>query len=220
MAGVNLLADEKELQEKVKKNLDLIMDDIHSNKLDYEQRKQMFDEMAKAAHELHMKLKGRGLEPIHHGYMIKNRGMDATHPQFYWHVHPAQDLLKYIDDVDANKDPEDQTIGNTFYFEVFTRRWGHKDKYEMTRTEKGWDIKALSRNGSCNRDGSPVLFESLTNDLVNYPEALGGYIEWVWERAKEDGLDHSEVQEALNQLADWVSLTESHSPKGIFEGYK
>ena len=49
--------------------------------------------MSLAAHDLHMLLKDRGLEPKHHNYMLKNRGVDPDDVEFYNHIHSVEDLL-------------------------------------------------------------------------------------------------------------------------------
>lgn len=58
-----------------------------------------------------MSLKNSGCEPKHHKYMLENRGVPVEDVEFYNHIHPVDDLLKFIDDVNANDDPEDTTIG-------------------------------------------------------------------------------------------------------------
>jgi hypothetical protein len=221
MAGVRLDATEETLYKEVEENLNMLREDIRDGQnLSYEERNEIYHKMKTAAHKLHLSLTKRGHEPIHHKYMIKNRGMESANPEFYDHIHPVEDLLAFIEDVNANKDPEDQTIGKQFDFNVYTRRWGHEDRYYITRTEDGWDIEHQTYNGSCDKTGSPLLFDAMRHDSVNYPESLGEYLEWLWYRAKEDGLSSDEVQESLNQLSSWVSLTEKYSPRGIFQGYK
>lgn len=99
--------------------------------------------MAETAHELHMSLKSSGYEPKHHKYMLENRGVSVEDMEFYNHIHPVDDLLKFIDDVNANDDPEDTTVGEKFNLRIYTRRWGHYDHYSMTRTKNGWNFKEM-----------------------------------------------------------------------------
>lgn len=159
------------------------------------------------------------VKPKHHRYMIENRGYHPDDPEFYNHIHPIEDLLKFINDPHANDDPEDVTLGDKFQFRVFSRRWGHEDTYEFIRNDKGWII-SLSSGGQADKLGKPWLFDLLDHDSINYPEELAGYLEWLWIRAEEDGLSHEQVQKALQELADWVSTCERNSPKGIWQGYK
>lgn len=220
MAKIHLTKSEEELYQIVERCVKTLMEDIHGNSIEMDKREELYQEMAHAGHELHKSLAEGGNEPVHHKYMIKNRGMEADDPLFYDHIHPAQDLLAFINDPHANDDPVDQTLNNKFKIKIFSRRWGHKDSYTLTRTATGWDVSHLTYVGECNKSGQPTLLDSLKHDSINFPEDLGGYLEWVWERASEDGLTHDEVQEALDQLGEWISLCESSSPKGIFQGYK
>jgi hypothetical protein len=172
--------------------------------------------MAELAHDLHNDLKGCGTEPKHHKYMLTNRRVPVTDIEFYRHIHPVEDLLDYIKDTNANDDPEDMTIDHEFTFTVFSRRWGHTDTYSINRISTGWVIESTP----CNQSFEPGLFDILNHDSINFPEELPRYYNYLWERASEDGLSHAEVQEAVTQLANWVTLCEQNSPVGIFKGYK
>ena len=177
-------------------------------------------EAGELSHKLHMLLKARGSEPKHHAYMIKNRELQPDDPEFYMHFHPIEDLLKFLDNEHANDDPVDQTIGSKFTFRVFSRRWGHDDNYKFKRTEDGWDISHIAIGGPCDKGGRPFLFENLRQDSINHPEALDGWMEWLWTQAETKGLSAEQVQAALQQLADWVSQTEKNAPNGgVWEGY-
>lgn len=178
------------------------------------ENKVKWDEMVSLAVELHKLVK-----PKHHRYMIENRGYHPDDPEFYNHIHPIEDLLNYIDNPHANDDPEDSTIGDKFEFKVYSRRWRHHDTYEFIRNEKGWII-SFESGGQADKSGKPWLFDFLDHDSINYPEELPGYLEWLWAQAEEEGLSHDQVQEAIQQLAEWISLCERESPQGIWKGYK
>lgn len=178
------------------------------------------NEAGKMARKLHMRLKKRGHEPKHHGYMIKNRGMSPSAKGFYLHFHPIEDLLKFIENEHANDDPEDQTIGVEFTISFYSNRWKHNDKYRIKRTVDGWDLSGIPIGGPCDKGGRPFLFRHLRHDSIQYPEGLDGWLEWLWYRAASDGLSRDQVQSGLDQLADWVSMTEKHAPSGgIWQGY-
>jgi hypothetical protein len=152
--------------------------------------------------------------------MIKNRELPSDHPDFYMHFHPLEDLLKFLEDEHANDDPQDQTIGVTFTFRVFSNRWGHDDTYKVQRTKDGWHVAHLMINGPCDRGGHLILFQNFRQDSIHYPEGLDGWMEWLWTQAAENGLSETQVQAALQQLADWVSNTEKNRPSGgIWSGY-
>ncbi len=136
------------------------------------------------------------------------------------HFHPIEDVLKFLDDPRANDDPVDLTIGSEFEFRVFSRRWGHDDKYTVRRTKDGWHISHMLIGGSCDKGGGPFLFDNLRHDSIQFTEGLASWMKWLWGQAASRGLTEAQLQEALQQLADWVSGTEKSSPSsGIWENY-
>ena len=178
----------------------------------------IYREMADKAHELHMLLKERNHEPQHHKYMLENRGMPSDAMEFYNHLHPVEDLIKFVRDPDANKDPEDVTLGAKFDFSIYTRRWGHYDHYTVTRTQNGWHFSGLpAGTGDGDQEGAPVLQALLDHDSTCYPAQIGEFFAWTWRVAEEDGLDKAAVQQALNDIAKWISECERNTPRGIFE---
>ena len=218
---INLTPEQTTLKSLLKELNDKVWQYIESNQesLSVADANKLYADMAKTAHKLHMSLKASNHEPKHHKYMIENRECDPEDMRFYEHVHPVQDLLKFTEDVHANDDPEDVTIGATFIMKVYTRRWGHYDYYEITRTEKGWDIRANATSESCDKRARRGLNKMLEHDSVCYPEKINVFFEWLWERAAEDGLSKAEVQKSINQLGKWISECEMSAPRdGAFEG--
>lgn len=190
----------------------------NDEKVDYKEVESVYSEMASVAHDLHMSLKNSGTPPKHHGYMIKNRGMDPENEKFYHHIHPVEDLLKFIDDVDANNDPTDSTIGIEFELRVYSRRWGHYDHFCIKRVESGWDFKGLMipNSGLCAKNGEPYLFKTLDHDTICYPHQLKEFFEYLWEEAAK-GMTEEEVQDSINMIGEWISTCEMSTPKGIFK---
>lgn len=136
------------------------------------------------------------------------------------HVHPVEDLLAFIEDVHANDEPEDKTLGIEFEFCVYSRRLKSEDSYQIIRTEVGWYVNNISIGGQCNKGGIPFLFNNFDHDSIEYPVGLDGWLEWLWERAALQGLTKEQVQDSLNKLAGWVSNTERSAPSGgVWEGY-
>ena len=201
--------------DKLKQSLRFDADE--KEKMTDEEYKKLWQKMHNLAMELHSNWKPT---PRHHKYMVKNRGCLPEDSMFYDHIHPVEDLIKFTFDEHANDDPEDQTLGDEFKFEIYTRRWGHKDTYKVIRNNKGWIFSHISDGVQSDKSGNPSLFELLDHDSVNYPEELPGYLEWLWKKAEEDGLSHKQLQKALNQLADWINVCEDNSPSGIWEYYK
>lgn len=216
---IPLTNEEATLKKQIKEDVDKLWKMINNRQLPRDNYQIIESHMGDLAHKLHLSLKDRGLEPKHHKYMIKNRGLQPFDPEFYKHIHPTEDLLKYLENPHANDDPEDVTIGETFEFHVYSRRWGHDDVYKLTRTENGWHFQ-FAGYGECDKGGNPYLFKSLEHDLIFYPNGLDGHFEWLWKQAHENGLSKEQVQEAINELASWVSKTEKDTPcTGVWAGY-
>ncbi len=208
---VELTEEEKNIYKELKELHSGLMEEIMGRKKDnFDER---YDQMRDFAHELHMSLKNRGIEVRHHQYMLDNRGVPPEDPEFYDHVHSVEDLLKFIDDVDANTDPVDETIGEEFDFRFYSKRWGHKDTCRVKRTKEGWEFSLLNQRIPSRKDGLPGLERILSHEGVAYPITLPDYFRRLWKSAA-NGLSKEKIQEALNELAEWVSNTEKSSPKG------
>lgn len=222
VAPVQLDDTQRELRDTVQQKLNNVLERIRNfDAVDPED----LATMAEAAHELHLSLRRSGVTPKHHEYMLKNRGCSPDTIDFYRHVHPVEDLLAFVADATVNDDPQDQTIDHEFAFTVYSRRWRHTDTYRLKRTRAGWVVQSpqvipVGRDGRVGRQDGTGLFHLLDHDSINYPEALPGYLEWLWDRSEAEGLSHDQVQGALNQLAEWVRTCEQSSPTGIFEDYK
>ncbi len=217
--SIKLLEKEQELLTEIERRLNQIRASYAGAIPEKEDIGKLTQEMGEQAHELHMSLKSRGIEPKHHAYMIENRKLEPDHEEFYMHVHPVEDLLAFINDPHANDDPVDQTMGQKFTFTVYSRRWGHDDTYTLLRTDTGWDVE-FTHSGPCDKGGRPFLYSNFNNDMVEYPAGLKGRLEWLWDRASDEGLSHEAVQLALVELANWVKATTERAPRGsVWEGY-
>lgn len=218
MKTLKLNKHQQELRSEIKKELNDIRKAMDEYQLDNINSK--IKALGKKAHELHIELKKTGNEPKHHKYMYENRVVSPETPEFYEHIHPVEDLLKFIDDPTANDDPVDQTIGEEFGFPVYSRRWGHKDHYKIKRTKDGWNIDFMGIGGASNKSGYPYLFKNLDQDGIEYPKSFGDRMEWLWEKAEEDGLSKEEVQEEFNKLAEWISEIEQKRPRqGVWQSF-
>jgi hypothetical protein len=209
------MKNKDQLEKELTEMLNEIMTLINDYKWDPIAKKDLWNKMVDTAYELHKIVK-----PKHHKYMIENRGFQPDTREFYDHIHPVEDLLAYLKDPHANDDPEDQTLDCDFKIKIFTRRWGHYDTYQIKRISTGWYVGHLALSGNCDKSGKPYLIENLRHDSVNYPEALPGYLEWLWDQAAELGLTPNQVQDCLNELGEWITSCEESSPKGIWEAYK
>jgi len=146
---ITLTKDEQKLFDVIENHVETLRDFFsRSDSHDEPDNKKIFKDMSEKAHKLHMELKKRGLEPKHHRYMLKNSGVPIDDGRFYSHLHPVEDLIAYVNDPDANNEPEDSTIGEKFGFRMYTRRWGHYDHYTLTRTKDGWMLEGGAAFGT------------------------------------------------------------------------
>lgn len=205
-------------QEKIKNRIQELYDEAmkyfegKSKEIPANRMESIIDELGHLGHKLHVQLDPK---PKHHKYMIENSGMQPEDPNFYYHIHPIEDLLKYLKDIHANDDPEDITLDEKFDFKVYTRRWGHDDLYTITRNKDGWFISHLSHQGQGGKNAEPILSYILRHDSVSYPRNLADVMEDIWMRAEDEGLTKEKVQEMLNQVAEWVSIVEQNYPDNI-----
>ena len=170
-------------------------------------------ELGKRVHEFHLALIRFGVEPVHYKYMIKNRGCDSDHPDFYNHVHPIEDLLQFLKDPDSIKD--DVTMGDKFKFKFFLHMYG-QTKSSLTRVPSGWIIQHF---GTCNEILEPFISQKFKRHNVEYPVSLGKRFGYIWKQASE-GLSHNAVQEAINDICKWVNMVEKTAPRhGVWKKF-
>jgi len=100
------------------------------------------------------------------------------------------------------------------HIEVYSRRWGHNDRYTVSRSQAGWNVSHIMIGGACDKRGTPYLFENLNHDSINYPDALGDYMEWLWEQAQAQSMSDEQIQSELDHLGIWIQETEKASPSG------
>ncbi|KKL21157.1 hypothetical protein LCGC14_2448230 [marine sediment metagenome] len=95
-------------------------------------------------------------------------------------------------------------------FKVFTRRHGKYDAYKITRIPNGWNVKFLVHSGNCNPKGEPYLYDNFRQDYICYPNKLPDILELLWQYA--DDLTRNELQDKINEIAEWVSVCERAHP--------
>lgn len=150
--------------------------------------------------------------PIFNKYLLFNRGINPEQKiaEFYDHY----DCLKAMLDEIRGKGQSmqikgDETLEKDLTFEVYTRRWGHTDRYRMKRTIDGWNCSHIAIGGKCEKNGEGALFANLHHDSVFFPEDAVKYgMEELWEAADEGEIDVEELQRRLQQVADWISHVE------------
>lgn len=150
--------------------------------------------------------------PIFNKYLLFNREVDPEQSliEFYDHY----DCLKAMLDEIRGKGEvmqieSDDTLEKSLEFEVYTRRWGHSDRYRMKRTIDGWYCRHIAINGGCQKDGEGALLTNLHHDSVFFPEEAVKYaMQQLWEAADEGEIGLDELQNRLQQVADWISHVE------------
>ncbi len=106
-----------------------------------------------------------------------------------------------------------------YEFEVFSRQRGQNYVYAIEKIDTGWKIKHIRINendGNSDKQGDPFLFKELDHDSINYPAHLGEYMEHLWDQATEQNMNDGEIQEHLNNLANWCQIVEKKSPNTQF----
>lgn len=97
---------------------------------------------------------------------------------------------------------------------VFSHRWGHSEDYGFDRIATGWHLTFLTDSGDCDKTGAPYLFKNLDHDSINYPKDLGGYLEWLWNKADEQSMSDADIQQHLDEIGNWIQQVEMASPVG------
>ena len=218
MVSIRLLEEENDLKNKIQCNLKRLFD-RRRLELNRQEILRVILENAKYCLELHKSLKARGYPPIHSKYMIRNRKVHTSESlQFYKHVHPQEDLIKFIDNPRSNiedTNKPDKTMGVEFKIDIYSCRWGHDDCYILQRNIDGWYFSNLMEyEGQCNFEGDPYLYKALEHDDIAYPHDIRYYLSSIWQRA-DNGESLENVQDMLNKIADWINNTERSSPRDI-----
>lgn len=153
-----------------------------------------------------------GLLPIFPEYLIEN---SETIPEnrileFYYHYHMLTALLEEVKGKGVNLSMKgDLNLNKPLTFSVYSRRWGQTDTYYMERTIDGWNVRHISINGRCEKNGEGTLFANLRHDSIFFPkEGVMNALESLWDLADENEMSVAELQEKLQQIANWISTME------------
>lgn len=150
--------------------------------------------------------------PIFNKYLLFNREIDPEQHilEFYDHYDCLKAMLAEIRGKGEKMQiSSDDTLGKELVFEVYTRRWGHSDRYRMRRTIDGWECTNLAIGGECKKNGEGGLIDALNHDLVFFPEEGVKYaMEELWEASDEGEIGLEELQNRLQEVADWISHVE------------
>lgn len=159
-----------------------------------------------------------GRLPILSKYLMINSGIipEENLTEFYRDNDMLYALLKDIrGEGECMESNGDQTLDKEMTFSVYTRRWGHLNNYRICRTIDGWYVKHIAINGACKKDGTGALMSNLQHDSVFYPEDGVKYaMRQLWKKADEGKLNIEQLQEKLQQIADWISAVERAVEEG------
>ncbi|ECM4292969.1 TPA: hypothetical protein ACSUND_004948 [Salmonella enterica subsp. diarizonae] len=100
----------------------------------------------------------------------------------------------------------------SFKFTVHSNRWNRTDTYTMEKTATGWHISHIAINGDSKPNGEPILYANFDQDYIAYPSKTGDFLEWIWQELDNNNMNDQEAQTKIDELADWVSVTEKNTP--------
>lgn len=158
-----------------------------------------------------------GRLPIFNKYLIYNREKNPELEMIEFYEHP--DCLNALLNEVKNKgivlsNKSDDTLDKEMPFKVYTRRWGHEDRYSIKRTVNGWYCGYLAIGGECKKNGEGGLFNNLKHDYVFFPQDGVAYaMEKLWEEADEGEIEFDELVKRIQQIADWISAVEKSIDK-------
>lgn len=176
-------------------------------------------DMDEIASKLYFSLKKRGFELKHSKDILENCGMKPGEKNFYFVIQPVEELIAFINYMDANNDAGDCTMNEKFDLKIYSRNSGYDIDLFLTRTENGWNLESENafNDGECDKKGCSKFFDALNHESISYPYNVESFLEWLWCEAYK-GLGKKDVQEALDDITNWISLCEKNVPRGIFKG--
>ena len=157
--------------------------------------------------------------PEYEEYMIVNSDIfpNVDPWNYYNHFHTLEDLYKELTNQgkDVTSKKGDMNLGKSIDIDIYSRRWGHKDRYSVMRTIEGWSV-TMHQERVGNREGE-ALIKTLEHDFINYPKNLDMFMLHLWNRADRDEMDVEEMGAHLQSIAEWINLCEQSTPQGIEE---
>ncbi|NLV22080.1 MAG: hypothetical protein GXY49_08860 [Syntrophomonadaceae bacterium] len=174
---------------------------------DHERFRKIFSDLHPVIPILHW-----GMLPILLKWLMINSGRlpEDDLIAFYDHYDMLTALLNEIrGEGETMETKGDETLNKEMTFSVYTRRWGHSDDYRIERTIDGWEVHHISINGKCAKDGEGALMINLHHDGIFFPEDGVKYaLSNLWDDAEDGKVTPEELQEKLQQIADWISSVE------------
>jgi len=136
---------------------------------------------------------------------------EDTPETFYSDYRAIRELSKILSVKDYKWEQEngDDNLDKELSFKVYTNRWRSYNTFKETRTIYGWNVTHLAINGFSMKNGKGSLIKNLEQDIIFYPEyAVQEALEILWERADKTSGFLSNLQEQIQEIADWITETE------------
>lgn len=163
--------------------------------------------------ELHLEILHWYVLPEYSEQIMINRRLlpESNLKEYYDHYHTLEDLYEVLigDLLPIKSFKGDINLNHKLTFKVFSRRWGHDDQYNVERRIDGWYVSHISINGLSKKDGTGALIMNLEHDSIKFPEDGVKYaLETLWDMADETEMSVDELQNKLQEIADWISAVE------------
>ena len=107
--------------------------------------------------------------------------------------------------------------------DLYSPRWGHTDRYNITLEENTLTITMSARKATCewhsdedqdwSKDlGSDALNKILNNDSIYPPEKFKSLLVRAWRSWVNGELNDTEVENELKELENWVNAITKATP--------
>lgn len=179
-----------------------------------------FERAVDAAHKLHKSLAQSGRPPRHSPQMLKNRHLDPSEREFYLSDAAIEDLLTWIANPTAFEAMTgDATVGKSFTLWFLSRRSRGPREIRLSRTADGWRVRFSGIDQECDETAFPALGQAIEKERSSYPNSLGDWMAFLWDKAANEALSEKQVQWALDRLSSWVNTVTQEAPvKPVWEG--
>lgn len=211
---LKLTDDEQPLYDELKHLVEELQSLYETERPDEKRIETALFRASETAHLLHAKLKLRGHMPHYHTYTSEGPELTPNSVKFYQHIHPCEDLLRFVEDPDFAKGPAPLPLDLTFDFPIYSRHRGYEHPYRLKRTESGWQVLGTIMIGKkpADKRGYPSIFDIFRHDGICYPEGIDALLERAWIMASGHATE-AEVRQTIKDLAEWISICERNAPR-------
>lgn len=186
---------------------------LEENDLTFKYFQDNLEKMISLATKIHFKVL-----PEYSDYLIYNRGVlpEENLKEFYDHYHSLEYLFEWIENEKQEKNKlrtigGDINLNKDLDFMVYSKRWGHNDKYTIKRTVEGWDCNFFKLHQG-DKTGKAII-DCMKHDYISYPSTLEYLFEELWELANNEEMKFETLQKEINKISIWVISTEKNKPE-------